>query len=831
MSTATPSRGHASRQLRIVIAATVVAVALLALLIAQPSQATLSNHETDSQRAVYHLTPASGWLSDPQRPIYEDGTYTYYYLASDVDNGAGGWRRVTTTDNVVFDEGGMSLPLQTAFPVWTGSSVIDTNNTAGFGAGAVVALATQPTGGDRYVQEQYLWYSTDGGDTFTQYGDPVILNDARTDWFRDPKLLWDDANSRWIAVIGELQSASFYTSPDLKNWTYRSTFSYTSPNIGGFECPDIFQMKADDGTWHWVLGASMQGDYSGQPDTFAYWTGSWNDTTFTPDQSAPQWLDYGWDWYAAVTWPDATTPDTKRYAIAWMNNWQYAPHPVKTGQTDGYNGQMSIVRELTLEAQGAGVYSMLSQPASTLDDLISHEWQFPDTTVSGRTPLGYNGAAYEFSADVSWTTATNVGVGVGESIDGDHHTNIGVYQGTAYVDRSASDFTAHAFGSHTQSEVDLGSGTTSVHLRVLVDRSSVEVFIDDGKHVISNQVMFSPFDTAVTLFSDGGSATFSNITVKEFADITTLANPTAAFADFEGSDYGTWSATGTAFGSAPSAGALSGQQPVTGYMDTQLANSFNGGDSTTGTLTSSSFTIGSSYINFLIGGGSNPRPAELVNDFEGSTWGTGWTATGDFAAEGPSTSSLPNQIGSKVLDTYVGGGDSSEGVIRSPEFVISRDYIDFLIAGGNHPWLTSGTTAANLVVDNRVVRTATGSDSSTMEAVSWDVHDLIGQSAHFEVVDHATGSWGHLMVDQIVFSSEPGTTSVGSNTETSVNLLVGGEVVRTATGQDSEHLTWATWDVRSLIGETAHIEVVDNNTGAWGHILVDEISAGSRPAT
>ena len=270
---------------------------------------------------------------------------------------------------------------------------------------------------------------------------------------------------------------------------------------------------------------------------------------------------------------------------------------------------------------------------------------------------------------------------------------------------------------------------------------------------------------------------------------------------------------------------------MTGYLGSRLANSFNGGDSSTGTLSSPNFTVTNNYINFLVGGGQNPAPATLYNDFEGSTWGSGWTATGSFAGQGPTTESLPNQVGSSVLDTYVGGGDSSTGVIRSPQFVITRDYIDFLIAGGNHPWGQSGTTSANLLVNNQVVRTATGNNSATMAPVNWDVHDLIGQTAQFEVVDHATGSWGHLMVDQIMFSSVPNTTSVASDTQTTINLVVGGQVVRTTTGQNSEHLEWATWDVRSLVGQTAHLQIVDNNTASWGHITVDQISFDSRPAT
>lgn len=310
-----------------VLAALVVLVLSAVALTGAPVARAGGSPATPSLRATYHMTPPSGWLSDPQRPVYVNGNYNFYYLHSSQDNGPGGWEHATTADTVTFNDQGTALPLASNFPVWTGSSVVDTNNTAGFGAGAIVALATQPTDGDPYQQSQYLWYSTDGGSTFTQYGAPVIANPDASNWFRDPKIVWDAANSDWVAVIGRQQKISFYTSPNLKTWTHQSDFSYTTPNIGGFECPDIFQIKASDGTWHWVLAGSMQGDYSGKPDTYAYWTGSWNGTTFAADQTDPQWLDWGWDWYAAVSWPDASNPDTSRYAIGWMNNWHYAPTP------------------------------------------------------------------------------------------------------------------------------------------------------------------------------------------------------------------------------------------------------------------------------------------------------------------------------------------------------------------------------------------------------------------------------------------------------------------------------------------------------------------------
>jgi sucrose-6-phosphate hydrolase SacC (GH32 family) len=486
-----------------------VAAAGLPLLEADPASAATS------LRAHYHLTPPKGWLSDPQRPIFTDDNYQLYYLHSPQNNSPGWWEHAQTGDNVVFTDEGVAIPLGPNFPVWTGSAVVDVNNTAGFGAGTVVALATQPTGGDAYKQEQYLWYSTDGGFTFTAYGNPVIPNPGHSDWFRDPKILWDSAHSQWIAPIGRPQAADFYASPDLKNWTYQSAFSYTSPNIGGFECPDIFQITADDGTSHWVFAASMQGDYSGFPNTYAYWTGSWNGTAFVPDSATPQWLDWGLDWYAAVTWPDAENPNTNRFAIAWMNNWEYANRTVPTDVSDGYNGQMSIVRQLSLSNAGNGQYSILSAPVSTLNGHASNTITLSDVTLNGYKLLSYSGSSYRLDVDIQWQHLNNVGLSVG--VNGLRHTNIGIYQGKLYVDRTASDQLLYTFAPWFQANAPVNASATSFHLTVLVDTQSVEVLTGDGVTAVSSQVYFLPADTGLALYTDGGSATFRNITIKEFA--------------------------------------------------------------------------------------------------------------------------------------------------------------------------------------------------------------------------------------------------------------------------------------------------------------------------
>lgn len=313
-----------------------------------------------SYRAQYHFTVPDQWKNDPQRPIWIDGEYHYYYLYNP-DYLAGGtttgtaWRLATSTDLVSFTDRGIAVPKDTTpnGDVWSGSVVIDTDNTAGFGAGAVIVLATMAP--DEVTQAQYLYYSTDGGRTFTPHGTAPVLPNPGVRDFRDPKVIRDEERGRWVMTLAENDKVGFYLSTDLKSWTYVSGF--VKGGIGVLECPDLFRITAGDGTAKWVLGVSANGKGSGLPNTYAYWTGSFDGTAFTADAADPQWLDHGWDWYAAVTFEkhrgDGSVDPSVRYAIGWLNNWDYA-NTTPTIDCDGFNGTDSIVREITLKRGSGG---------------------------------------------------------------------------------------------------------------------------------------------------------------------------------------------------------------------------------------------------------------------------------------------------------------------------------------------------------------------------------------------------------------------------------------------------------------------------------------------
>lgn len=504
------------------------ALALTGALLATTSSARAE--DLTSLRARFHLTPPQGWLCDPQRPVAVGGVTQLYYLHSAENSGDGGWDRASTTDFVTFEHHGEAIPLLPDFPVWSGSLVVDEQDTAGFGAGAVIAFATQPTDGVRKFQEQYLYSSTDGGVSFTRLQEPVIVNEdgreatteqeiENAEWFRDPKVHWDSARQEWVCVIGRLRYAAFYTSPDLRTWTLRRNFDYrleaSDPDLGGIECPDLFEMTADDGSSHWVLGASMDAYGVGLPMTYAYWTGTWDGEQFLPDSRTPQWLDRGWDWYAAVTWPSTEDPARVRYGIGWMNNWKYANRDVPTDASDSYNGQFSVVRELRLRREADGRCALVSAPVPALAAAATAVRTLPDLTVDGAAVLDVDARAYELELDLAWDAASNVGVSVGRSADGARHTNIGITGGRVYVDRGPSDLEGFSFGEFRQAEAPIDPSARAVHLRILVDTQSVEVFVDDGYTVLSQQVHLLPGDTGASLYADGGTLRATGVTLRE----------------------------------------------------------------------------------------------------------------------------------------------------------------------------------------------------------------------------------------------------------------------------------------------------------------------------
>ena len=193
-----------------------------------------------------------------------------------------------------------------------------------------------------------------------------------------------------------------------------------------------------------------------------------------------------------------------------MDNWKYAARDAPTDATDGYNGQMSVVRRIRLAHRPDGRYSLLSEPVPALRDALGEPRTLKRQEVSGRWEAPWSGRAYELELDIEWSTATNVGVSVGCASDDSRHTNIGVFNGRVYVDRGPADRSDYSFLPYRQAEAPIDPAARRVRLRIEVDMQSVEVFVDDGGAVLSQQVYSEADDALVRLYAHGGCAVFSN---------------------------------------------------------------------------------------------------------------------------------------------------------------------------------------------------------------------------------------------------------------------------------------------------------------------------------
>ncbi|WP_329032054.1 GH32 C-terminal domain-containing protein [Streptomyces sp. NBC_01725] len=475
--------------------------------------------EAASYRAAYHFTVPDQWKNDPQKPIWIDGEYHYYYLYN-ADYLAGkvgtAWRLATSTDLVSFQDRGIAVPKHTTpnEDVWSGCPVVDVDDTAGFGPGAVVVIATQAPGG---TQAQYLWYSTDGGHSFTNHGTAPVLPNPGVKDFRDPKLVRDEEHERWVMLLTENAKVGIYHSRDLKEWTYASGF--VKEGIGALECPDLFRITGADSVTKWVLGVSANGKSAGLPNTYAYWIGGFDGTAFVPDAAEPQWLDHGFDWYGAVTWEkhgeDGSVDPAVRYAMGWMNNWDY-PNNTPTIESDGFNGTDSIVREITLRRTDSGAHFLASRPVAALANNASRTVDLGDLSVNGALTLDYTGTAYELTTTISWEDLTNCGIQLRRSNDGSRHIDVGVHGDYAYVSRRGV-ANPDTSGKWQESKTPFDATAKKARLRVLVDRTTVEAFFDDGRYTHSMQAFPSLADTGLALFTVGGAAVFENTVIREFS--------------------------------------------------------------------------------------------------------------------------------------------------------------------------------------------------------------------------------------------------------------------------------------------------------------------------
>lgn len=479
----------------------------------------------EKYRPQYHYTPKMNWMNDPNGLVYYEGQYHLYHQYNPFGNTWGymSWGHAVSDDLVNWEHRPVAIPYgeEEQEGIFSGSAVVDHNNTSGFGDGSttpIVAIYTSAYGGDEPDQAQSLAYSLDGGETFTKYEGNPVLNHEDPD-FRDPNVKWMDELDQWMMVVAlpKQHIVQFYVSDNLIDWELLSEFGPAGGVDGIWECPDFFQLPVDGNpdNMKWVLQVDMNpGSIAGGSGS-QYFIGDWNGTEFIPDDENSNgeifWTDYGTDFYAAITWNNVPEDDGRRMWVGWMNNWDYANEI----PTDPWRSAMSIPRSLHLEEVNDQIL-MVQRPVEELQQLRQDRIQLQnisveDGEISSLSDQGLSGKAYEMIVDIDPGESDAAGIMVRV---GDGEETIVGYDArseTAFVDRRDSgqeDFTDE-FGIRNDAPALLVDG--KVRLHIFVDWSSVELFVNNGIPVITNRIFPDPESQDIQVFAQGGMVTIEKI--------------------------------------------------------------------------------------------------------------------------------------------------------------------------------------------------------------------------------------------------------------------------------------------------------------------------------
>ena len=477
---------------------------------------TFDTANREKYRPAYHHTPLYGWMNDPNGMVYKDGVWHLCYqwnpFGSKWQNMT--WGHSSSRDLIHWEHHEPTLLPDGLGTIFSGSSAVDVANSAGFGKDAVVTLYTSAA----TSQIQSLAYSTDGGYKFSTYeGNPVLPFESEA---RDPNMWWNNETKQWTLVLAHAleHEMLIFTSPDLKQWTLQSSFGKgLGAQDGVWECPDLFELPvANTNVKKWVLVCNINpgGPFGGSATQ--YFVGDFDGKTFKVDVDAAgnvptKWMDFGKDHYATVSWSDA--PDGRRTVIGWMSNWQYATE-VPTLQ---YRSANTLPREMGLFEE-KGQYYVSSTPSPELTALrgdLTH--QAKRVSVSNKphniTLPRANDGICEILMEVDARGADSLVMTFSNKAKEEVKLIYHVYKSELSFDRTRSGLVDFSQDFPAVTVAPTFSSKGKVKLRLFIDRSSMELFEQDGRFAMTNLVFPTSPYTTLSLESAGGKAKVTNLQV------------------------------------------------------------------------------------------------------------------------------------------------------------------------------------------------------------------------------------------------------------------------------------------------------------------------------
>jgi len=458
-------------------------------------------------RPHLHFTPKTDWMNDPNGLVYFDGEYHLFYQYRTPRH----WGHAVSRDLTTWEELNVAFSPDELGQIFSGSAVVDTHNTSGLfdgEKGGLIAIYTNhlstPNGTFPYEEVQSIAFSTNKGRDWTRYiGNPVLKSEDKCD-FRDPMVMWHAPTSKWVMVLATKRSVSFFTSPDLKEWSFGSELDVSEGDQELIsECPDLFECEIEGrpGEKRWVLWLSWFNDQKEglRPQGEKYYIGDFDGTTFRPDDKSRP-LSFG-DVYATVTWKGDIE---RKLGIGWMNHWGYA----HLFPTHPWQGSMTVAREYRLREVG-GELRLVQLPVKEL------EKKRVSSRALGRRELNEfleaeTSEAFEFEGAINVGSAETIILELMQDDDSRFSITLDVATRTLTLDRSRSGLIDFHPNFADPLVVPLSLRDQTLSLKVILDAGSVEVFADEGEAYAARTLFPSGASTGISLKAIGGTATLDN---------------------------------------------------------------------------------------------------------------------------------------------------------------------------------------------------------------------------------------------------------------------------------------------------------------------------------
>ncbi len=468
----------------------------------------------EQYRPQIHFTPKAHWMNDPNGMVFYKGVYHLffqYYPDASVW-GPMHWAHATSKDLLHWVEQPIALYPDSLGFIFSGSVVVDKNNTSGFGKNGNVPLVAIFTHhsmeGEKAkrtdFQNQSIAYSLDEGKTWIKYaGNPVLHNPGIVD-FRDPKVMWYEAQKKWVMTLATKDRITFYSSPNLKDWSKETEFGETLGAHGGvWECPDLFTLD-DNGKKVWVLTVSINPGGPNKGSATQYFLGDFDGHTFTPISTDTKWIDYGTDNYAGVTWSNT---GNRKIFLGWMSNWQYAT----VVPTTNWRSAMTLPRELQLKHAGSDLF-IASQPVSELSGIQSKSIVIENLKFADSLDLSKKTGSVKFPCRLNFSTEKSSDFSLSFSNDLGEALLVGYNKKSNqyFIDRTKSGKSDFENGFAARHTAPRFTNKPNMNISLVIDVSSIELFADDGLTTMT-EIFFSTKPYSKILLQREGKAVIKKL--------------------------------------------------------------------------------------------------------------------------------------------------------------------------------------------------------------------------------------------------------------------------------------------------------------------------------